>query len=145
MAKQSYSIKGTNIANGDAVGNQIEQTVSVDDNILPAPQELAEYQKIDPKIVDFLIKSSEREQQHRHKQDEKKLKILTIHSYIYIMYFNHLKMYKRLNIYSHIFLRKQDLLIQMNLNLMKINNLCLKELSILPLPFTIVEMQVRIG
>lgn len=53
MAKQSYSIKGTNIANGDAVGNQIEQTVSVDDNILPAPQELAEYQKIDPKIVDF--------------------------------------------------------------------------------------------
>lgn len=48
MAKQSYSIKGTNIANGDAVGNQIEQTVSVDDNILPAPQELAEYQKIDP-------------------------------------------------------------------------------------------------
>lgn len=77
MAKQSYSIKGTNIANGDAVGNQIEQTVSVDDNILPAPQELAEYQKIDPKIVDFLIKSSEREQQHRHKQDEKKLKILS--------------------------------------------------------------------
>ena len=65
MAKQSYSIKGTNIANGDAVGNQIEQTVSVDDNILPAPQELAEYQKIDPKIVDFLIKSSEREQQHQ--------------------------------------------------------------------------------
>ena len=76
MAKQSYSIKGTNISNGDAVGNQIEQTVSVDDNILPAPQELAEYKNIDPKIVDFLIKSSEREQLHRHKQDEKKLKIL---------------------------------------------------------------------
>lgn len=55
MAKQSYSIKGTNIANGDAVGNQIEQTVSVDDNILPAPQELAEYQKIDPKIVVFSL------------------------------------------------------------------------------------------
>ena len=41
--------------------------------------------------------------------------------------------------------RLLDLLIQMNLNLMKINSLCLKELSILPLPFTIVEMQVRIG
>lgn len=50
--------------------------MSVDDNILPAPQELAEYQKVDPKIVDFLIKSSEREQFHRHKQDEQKLKIL---------------------------------------------------------------------
>ena len=58
-------------------GNHIEQTVSVDDNILPAPQELAEYKSIDPKIVDFLIKSSEREQLHRHNQDEKKLKILS--------------------------------------------------------------------
>lgn len=76
MAKQSISIKGTSVANGEATGNQIEQTVSVDDNILPPPQELAAYQKIDPKIVDFLIKSSEREQLHRHKQDEKKLKIL---------------------------------------------------------------------
>ena len=54
MAKQSYSIKGTNISNGDSVGNHIEQTVSVDDNILPSPQELAEYKSIDPKIVDFL-------------------------------------------------------------------------------------------
>lgn len=31
MAKQSYSIKGTNISNGDSVGNHIEQTVSVDE------------------------------------------------------------------------------------------------------------------
>ena len=77
MAKQSYSIKGTNISNGDSVGNHIEQTVSVDDNILPAPQELAEYKSIDPKIVDFLIKSSEREQLHRPNQDETKLKILS--------------------------------------------------------------------
>lgn len=76
MAKQSISFKDTKISNGDAYGNQIEQTVSVDDNILPAPQELAEYQKVDPKTVDFLIKSSEREQLHRHNLDEKKLKIL---------------------------------------------------------------------
>lgn len=55
MAKQSISIKDTKISNGGAYGNQIEQTVSVDDNILPAPQELAEYQKVDPKIVDFLL------------------------------------------------------------------------------------------
>ncbi len=77
MAKQSISIKDTKISNGGAYGNQIEQTVSVDDNLLPAPQELAEYQRIEPKIVEFLIKSSEREQLHRHKQDEKKLKILS--------------------------------------------------------------------
>ena len=77
MVKHSISIKDTNISNGDTVGNQIEQTVSVDDNILPSPQELAEYQQVNPKIVDFLIKASEREQQHRHKQDEKKLKIIS--------------------------------------------------------------------
>ena len=33
MAKQSISIKDTKISNGGAYGNQIEQTVSVDDNI----------------------------------------------------------------------------------------------------------------
>lgn len=76
MAKQSFSIKDTQISNGDTLGNQMEQTVSVDDNILPAPRDLAEYKNIDPRIVDFLIKSSEREQIHRHRQDEKKLKIL---------------------------------------------------------------------
>ena len=59
MAKQSISIKDTKISNSGAYGNQIEQTVSVDDNILPAPQELAEYQRIEPKIVEFLIKSYE--------------------------------------------------------------------------------------
>ena len=55
MAKQSFSIKGTNISNGETVGNHIEQTVSVDDNILPSPQELAAYKNIDPKIVDLVI------------------------------------------------------------------------------------------
>lgn len=54
MAKQSYSIKGTNISNGDAVGNHIEQTVSVDDNILPAPQELAEYKISTQKLLTSL-------------------------------------------------------------------------------------------
>lgn len=54
MAKQSYSIKGTNISNGDSVGNHIEQTVSVDDNILPAPQELAEYKVSTLKLLIFL-------------------------------------------------------------------------------------------
>ena len=74
MVKHSISIKDTNISDGDTIGNQIEKTVSVDDNILPNPHELAEYQEINPKIVEFLIKASEREQLHRHKQDEKNLK-----------------------------------------------------------------------
>lgn len=34
MAKQSYSIKGTNISNGDSVGNHIEQNVFMAHEIL---------------------------------------------------------------------------------------------------------------
>lgn len=86
MGKQSLSIKGTSVSDGKAIGNQIEQTLSVDDNVLPSPQELAAYKEIDPKIVDFLINASEREQIHRHKSDEKKLKILNYneHKILYI-------------------------------------------------------------
>lgn len=77
MAKQSFSIKDTNIAQGDAVGKQVEQIVSVDDNILPSPQELAEYKKVNPKIVEMLINAAEREQTHRHQMDEHKMKIIS--------------------------------------------------------------------
>lgn len=61
---------------GDSIGKQLEQTVSVDDNSLPSPQELLEYQKIDPNIIPFLIQTSIKEQNHRHNMDTEKMKIL---------------------------------------------------------------------
>lgn len=53
MAKQSISRKETQVSMGDSVGKQLEQTVSVDDNSLPSPQELQLYQQIDPKLFLF--------------------------------------------------------------------------------------------
>lgn len=76
MAKQSISRKETQVAMGDSIGKQLEQTVSVDDNMLPSPAELEAYQRIDPKIVEYLITSSQKEQEHRHKMDEEKLSIV---------------------------------------------------------------------
>lgn len=61
---------------GDSTGKQLEQTVSVDDNSLPSPQELAQYQQIDPDIVRFLIETSVKEQAHRHRMDDEKMKLL---------------------------------------------------------------------
>ena len=76
MAKQSISRKETQVSMGNSVGKQLEQTVSVDDNSLPSPQELQLYQQIDPKIIPFLIETSIKEQTHRHYMDKEKLKIL---------------------------------------------------------------------
>lgn len=58
------------------MGKQLEQTVSVDDNSLPSPQELQQYQQIDPNIISFLITTSQKEQEHRHCMDNEKMKIL---------------------------------------------------------------------
>lgn len=58
------------------MGKQLEQTVSVDDISLPSPQDLLQYQQIDPKIIPFLIETSKKEQDHRHNMDNEKLRIL---------------------------------------------------------------------
>lgn len=77
MAKQQLKQKETQVAatNGD-VGKQMEQTLIVDDSCLPSPEELAAYKSIDQSIVDFLIETSKKEQEHRHKIDDAKIKIL---------------------------------------------------------------------
>ena len=66
MGKHSISRRETEVSMGDSIGKQLEQTVSVDDNSLPSPQELQLYQQIDPNIIPFLIKTSIKEQEHRH-------------------------------------------------------------------------------
>lgn len=76
MGKQELKQRETQVATGDGVGKQLEQTYTVDDNCLPSPQELAAYKNIDPKIVDYLISASVKEQEHRHKTDDDKLNML---------------------------------------------------------------------
>lgn len=76
MGKHEIKQKETQVATEQGVGKQLEQVYTVDDNCLPSPQELIAYKEIDPRIVDYLINASISEQNHRHKMDEKKLKIV---------------------------------------------------------------------
>ena len=76
MGKQEIKQKETQVSTEQGIGKQLEQTYTVDDNCLPSPQELEAYQRIDPNIVRYLIDASVKEQNHRHKMDEKKLKIV---------------------------------------------------------------------
>lgn len=76
MGKQEIKQRETQVATNGGVGKQVEQTYTVDDNCLPSAQELAAYKAIDPKIVDYLINSSIKEQEHRHKIDSEKIKLI---------------------------------------------------------------------
>lgn len=78
MGKKEIRQRQTDVSNvnGAAVGKELEQTLTVDDSFLPAPEELTKYKEIDTNIVELLCRMSEREQQARHKLDEQKLRII---------------------------------------------------------------------
>lgn len=76
MAKQQINQKETQVSTSQGAAKQIEQTLTVDDNTLPSPQELAAYQQIDPRIVDHLMELAKKEQDHRHDIDNQKMKML---------------------------------------------------------------------
>lgn len=76
MAKQEIKQRETRMETGNGVGKELERIYTVDDNTLPAPTELLAYKEIDPRIVDYLITSSEKEQNHRHQIDKEKMLIL---------------------------------------------------------------------
>jgi len=66
----------TEVSTNNGVGKQLEQTVILEDNVLPSPQELEAYQRIDPRIVDHLLIISKDEQEYRHKTELIKMRIL---------------------------------------------------------------------
>lgn len=76
MAKQELKRKETQVSMQNGDGKQLEHTITVDDNCLPSPSELAEYQRIDPNIVPFFLKVAQKEQDHRHSLDRKKIEII---------------------------------------------------------------------
>ncbi|MBD5387303.1 DUF2335 domain-containing protein [bacterium] len=77
MSKKILKQRATNLADPHgATGNELEQTLSVDDSFLPSPAELNEYYKIDPQIVTLLCKMTEKEQSSRHEQEKKKLDLI---------------------------------------------------------------------
>lgn len=77
MNKHSYSKRETQLDKETHIGKQLEQTVTVEDETLPSPEEIKAYKEIDPRIIDYLLDSSKSEQEHRHKTDLKKLSIIS--------------------------------------------------------------------
>lgn len=76
MVKQKVQQKETQVSTTEGIGKQLEQTLIVDDNMLPSPEELEAYKKVDPRIVDFWLNSSLEEQKHRHLVDKEKIDIV---------------------------------------------------------------------
>ena len=76
MGRQYVNRKETKVATREGIGQQTEQLVTYDDNALPSPQELEDYMKVDPRIVEMLLETSRNEQKHRHEMDRQKIKIL---------------------------------------------------------------------
>jgi uncharacterized membrane protein len=77
MSKQQLKHRETSISTESGhTGRELEQTITVDDNNLPSPQELVEYKAVDPRIIDFLLDASVKEQGHRHEVDIAKLSII---------------------------------------------------------------------
>lgn len=76
MGKQEIKQREKHLSSREGIGKEIEQTFTVDDNSLPSAQELRAYKEIDPRIVDFLIDASVKEQDHRHEIDRRKMKVI---------------------------------------------------------------------
>ncbi len=76
MAKQQINQKETQLSTSQGAAKQIEQTLTVDDNILPSPQDLAAYKDVDPEIVKHLLELARKEQDHRHDIDNQKMKMI---------------------------------------------------------------------
>jgi len=76
MTKQQISTRQTAIEDRTGKqGRQLEQTLTVDDSILPSPVELEQYKLIDPSIVSFIIDTTKKEQSFRHDFEKSRLKI----------------------------------------------------------------------
>ena len=76
MGKQAIETTRTNVRTVNAHGQEERTILTVDDNFLPTPYDLEQYKIIDPKIVDFFIEASRKEQNHRHSTDRLKLRAL---------------------------------------------------------------------
>jgi len=70
MAKLQTQRKSNSVETARGKGHIVEQTDHFDDTPLPEAAELAKYNEINPKIVEWLMKTVEAEQLHRHNFDK---------------------------------------------------------------------------
>lgn len=76
MSKKTINTRETQVATQGGLGRSVEQNYTIEDNVLPPPQELQQYKDIDPRFLDYFFDTAKKEQTHRHEMDRIKLKMI---------------------------------------------------------------------
>lgn len=74
MAKKEIKNSHTEVKNGMAV--QMEQTISLNDSVLPTAAELESYNAVNPELVPMIVDYTRKEQAHRHELDMMRMKAI---------------------------------------------------------------------
>ena len=76
MSKKTINTRETQVATQGGLGRSVEQNYTIEDNLIPSPQELEQYKAVDPRFVEYFYNTAEKEQAHRHEMDKAKMKII---------------------------------------------------------------------
>ena len=76
MSKKIIQSRETQVATQGGLGRSLEQNYTIDDSVIPSPQELAQYKEVDPRFLDYFFETAREEQKHRHEMDQMKMKVL---------------------------------------------------------------------
>ena len=73
MSKKTINTRETQVATQGGLGHSVEQNYTIEDNLIPSPQELEQYKAVDPRFVEYFYNTAEKEQAHRHEMDKAKM------------------------------------------------------------------------
>lgn len=76
MAKQSRSVRQSQVASHQGRGASFEQHESYDDSLLPEAAELARLQELDPNIMQWIKDRTEKEQDARLEFNSRKMNLI---------------------------------------------------------------------
>lgn len=76
MPKHQTNIRETQIETSEGVGKSIERVVTVDDNAMPSPEDMAAYKNVDPDFVKFFMDTVKEESSQRHEERKAQIKMM---------------------------------------------------------------------
>lgn len=76
MSKKTINTKETQVATPGGLGRSVEQNYTIEDSLIPSPQELEQYKAVDPRFLDYFFDAAKKEQAHRHEMDKQKMKVI---------------------------------------------------------------------
>lgn len=77
MSKKIIHSRETQVATQGGLGHSVEQNYTIDDSVIPSPQELEQYKQVDPEFIKYFFDTARDEQKHRHEMDKMKMKVLS--------------------------------------------------------------------